>query len=152
MIHSRIVGTGACVPEKVLTNHDLEKFVDTSDEWISSRTGIKERRVSTGESAVDLSEGAAANAIKAAGLTTDDIDLIIVGTVTPDMTFPSTACFLQARLGIRPSVPAFDLSAACSGFLFALDTADKYIISGWFCQWIITIYSVFTLVWSFFIK
>ncbi len=130
MTHSKIIGTGASVPEKVLTNSDLEEFLDTSDEWISTRTGIKERRVSVNESAVDLSEGAANEAIKAAGLTPDDIDLIIVGTVTPDMSFPSTACFLQERLGVRPSVPAFDVSAACSGFLFALDTADKYIVSG----------------------
>ena len=129
-LHSRIIGTGASVPEKILTNNDLEEFLDTSDEWISSRTGIKERRVSVTESAVDLSEGAATEAIKAAGLTPEDIDLIIVGTVTPDMSFPSTACFLQERLHVRPSVPAFDVSAACSGFLFALDTADKYIISG----------------------
>lgn len=130
MSHSKIIGTGACVPEKVLTNNDLEKFLDTSDEWISTRTGIKERRVAVSESTVDLSEGAAIRAIKAAGLTHADIDLIIVGTVTPDMSFPSTACFLQERIGVRPSVPAFDVSAACSGFLFALDTADKYIVTG----------------------
>ncbi len=130
MTHSKIIGTGASVPEKVLTNIDLEEFLDTTDEWISTRTGIKERRVSVNESAVDLSEGAAREAIKAAGLTPEDIDLIIVGTVTPDMSFPSTACFLQERLGVRPSVPAFDVSAACSGFLFALDTADKYVVSG----------------------
>ncbi len=130
MIRSKIAGTGSALPEKILTNHDLEKLVDTSDEWVKTRTGIAERRIAVSESTLSLSVKASRKALKAAGISAKDVDLIIVGTVTPDMVFPSTACFIQAELGVKPGVPALDLSAACSGFLYALDIADKYIRSG----------------------
>ncbi len=130
MRRARITGTGSFVPDKVVTNHDLEKMVDTSDEWITTRTGIKERRVASGETTTDMAVESAGRAIKSAGIDTEAIDLIIVGTVTPDFTFPSTACLVQSRLGLRPGIPAFDVSAACSGFLYALNVADQYIRSG----------------------
>ena len=127
---AKITGTGSYAPEKVLTNHDLEKIVDTTDEWIASRTGIKERRITEGDDTADIAVNAAKAALKAAGTTARDIDLIVVGTVTPDMVFPSTACFVQARLGVKAGVPAFDVAAACSGFLYAMDVAEKYIRTG----------------------
>lgn len=130
MLRARIKGTGSYVPERVLTNADLEYIVETTDEWISTRTGIRERRVSTDDTTVDMAVKAARHAIKDAGLHAKDIDLIIIGTVTPEMTFPSTACFVQSHLGVKSGTAAFDVSAACSGFLYALDTADKYIRSG----------------------
>lgn len=130
MLRSRLAGTGSYLPEKVLTNHDLERMVDTSDAWIFARTGIRERRISVDETASEMGAKAAKNALKAAGLHPRDIDLVVVGTVTPDMAFPSTACFIQSRLGVRTGAAAFDVSAACSGFLYALDAADKYIRSG----------------------
>ncbi len=130
MIRSRIIGTGSAVPEKVLANIDLEKLVETSDEWIRTRTGIAERRVVVGETATGLAASAARRALEAAGVDAGDIDLVIVGTVTPDMLFPSTACSVQNELGIRSGVPAYDIAAACSGFLFALDSADRYIRTG----------------------
>lgn len=130
MLRSRFAGTGSYVPKRVLTNHDLEKMVETSDAWIATRTGISERRVSDGDSTSDMAAKAAKQAMKAAGVAPKDIDLIIVGTVTPEMAFPATACFVQAELGIKSGAAAFDVSAACSGFLYALDTADKYIRSG----------------------
>ncbi len=130
MLRSRLAGTGSYLPEKVLTNHDLERMVDTSDAWIFARTGIRERRISVDETSSDMGAKAAKNALKAAGLHPRDIDLVVVGTVTPDMAFPSTACFIQSRLGVRTGAAAFDVSAACSGFLYALDAADKYIRSG----------------------
>lgn len=130
MLRSRIIGTGSYAPERVVTNHDLAKMVETSDEWISTRTGIKERRISEGESTSEMASKAARMALKAAGTTAKDIDLVVVGTVTPDMAFPSAACFVQSHLGIRSGTPAFDVSAACSGFLYALDVADKYVRSG----------------------
>lgn len=130
MINSRIVGTGSYLPEKVLTNSDLEKIVDTNDEWIVERTGINERHIAADdETTCDLAEQAALNAIKAAGIANDEIDLIIIATTTPDKVFPSTACLLQQRLGIKLS-PAFDIQAVCTGFIYALSIADKFIQTG----------------------
>ncbi|MEF3081165.1 beta-ketoacyl-ACP synthase III [Luteimonas sp. SMYT11W] len=129
-IYSRIAGTGSYLPEKVLTNDDLAKFVDTSDEWIATRTGIRERHVAAeGETTSDLAFHAATRAMEAAGVSASEIDLIIVGTTTPDIIFPSTACLLQARLGAN-GCGAFDVNAACSGFLYAFSIADKFIKSG----------------------
>ena len=129
-IYSRIAGTGSYLPSKVLTNDDLSKIVDTSDEWIASRTGIRERHVAAeGETTVDLSFHASVRALEAAGCSADELDLIIVGTTTPDLIFPSSACLLQERLGVA-GCGAFDVNAACSGFLYALSVADKFIKSG----------------------
>ncbi len=130
MIYSRISGTGSYLPEKVLTNHDLEKMVETSDQWITDRTGIKKRHVAVeGETTCDLAEQAARGAIEAAGIDHADIDLIIVATTTPDRVFPSTACLLQDRLDIH-GCTAFDIQAVCTGFVYALGVADKFIRSG----------------------
>ncbi len=130
MKYSRIVGTGGYLPENILTNHDLEKMVDTSDEWIRERTGIEKRHVAAeGETTCDLAERAALEAIQAAGRRPSDIDLIIVATTTPDKVFPSTACLLQKRLGISGPA-AFDIQAVCSGFVYALTVADKFIRTG----------------------
>ena len=129
-IYARIAGTGSYLPEKVLTNDDLAKMVDTSDEWIAARTGIRERHVAAeGETTSDLGYQAALRALEAAGVTAADIDLIVVGTTTPDLIFPSTACLIQHKLGIA-GCPAFDVNAACSGFIYALTIADKFIRSG----------------------
>ncbi len=118
-----VIGTGAYLPAKVLTNHDLEKMVDTSDEWITTRTGIKERHIaSKDEAASDMAIQAAKRALDDAGIKAEALELIIVATATPDMFFPSTACFVQRALGLREAV-SFDLSAACSGFLYALEAA-----------------------------
>lgn len=120
---------GASVPERVLTNHDLSKMVDTSDEWIQTRTGIHERRIAEdGEPASEYAFKAAQIAMEDSGLLPEELDVIIVGTVTPDMTFPSTACFLQDKLGAK-NAAAFDISAACSGFIYGLDLADGMIAS-----------------------
>lgn len=130
MIYSKITGTGSYLPEKVMTNADIEKIVDTTDKWIIDRTGIKERRIAAeGQTTCDLAEQAARNAIDAAGIKTSDIDLIIVATTTPDRVFPSTACLLQKRLDIHGS-PAFDVQAVCTGFVYALSIADKFIKTG----------------------
>ncbi len=130
MNYSRIAGTGGYLPEKILSNADLEKMVDTSDDWIFSRTGIRERHIAAqGETTCGLSEQAALRAISAAGIDRQAIDLIIVATTTPDRVFPSTACLLQERLGIR-GCPAFDVQAVCTGFVYALDIADKFIRTG----------------------
>lgn len=130
MKYARITGTGSYLPEKILTNADLEKMVDTSDEWISERTGIKKRHIAgDGETTCDLVEQAASKAIKAAELNNSDIDLIIVATTTPDKVFPSTACLLQERLKIH-GPPAFDIQAVCTGFVYALGVADKFIRTG----------------------
>ncbi|MCR6496808.1 ketoacyl-ACP synthase III [Thermomonas sp. S9] len=127
---ARIAGTGSYLPEKVLTNDDLAKMVDTSDEWIAARTGIRERHVAAeGETTSDLGYQAALRALEAAGVGADEIDLLVVGTTTPDLIFPSTACLIQHRLGIA-GCPAFDVNAACSGFIYALTIADKFIRSG----------------------
>jgi 3-oxoacyl-[acyl-carrier-protein] synthase-3 len=122
-----VIGSGGYLPEKVLTNADLEKMVDTSDEWILSRTGVRERRIAAdGEHTVDLAEYATRRAIEAASIDVRDIDLIVVATTTPDQVFPSTACLLQKRLGIH-GCPAFDVQAVCTGFIYALDVADKFV-------------------------
>jgi len=124
------LGVGFYVPDKVLTNKDLEKMVDTSDEWITTRTGIKERRISAeGTSTSDLAKEAALNAIKEAKLTPEDIDLIIVATITPDMSFPSTACIVQSKIGAK-NAACFDVSAACAGYVYAVAIADQFIKSG----------------------
>lgn len=129
-IYSRIAGTGSYLPEKVLTNEDLAKQVDTSDEWIRSRTGIRERHIAAeGETSSDLGFNAAVRALEAAGMQASDIDMIVVGTTTPDLIFPSTACLIQARLGIE-GCAAMDVNAACSGFIYALSVADKFIRCG----------------------
>lgn len=127
MIFSRIAGTGGYLPEKVLTNTDLEKMVDTSDEWIRERSGIERRHIAAdNETTSDMAIAAAKKAMDAADVTTDDIDLIIVATTTPDKVFPSTACIVQRRLDIE-KIPAFDVHAACSGFIYALDIANRFI-------------------------
>ena len=129
-IYSRIAGTGSYLPEKVLTNADLEKMVETSDEWIVSRTGITERHIAAeGQTTSDLGYQAALRALEAAGIEASQLDMIVVGTTTPDLIFPSTACLIQAKLG-AVGCPAFDVNAACSGFVFALSVADKFIRAG----------------------
>ena len=130
MTNSRIAGTGSYLPEKILTNADLEHMVDTTDEWIFSRTGIRERHiVAEDQFTSDLGLQAAYKAIESAGITAADIDLIIVATTTPDKIFPSTACILQRKLGVA-GCPAFDVQAVCSGFVYALATADNFIKAG----------------------
>jgi 3-oxoacyl-[acyl-carrier-protein] synthase III len=125
-----IIGTGSYMPSRVLTNEDLSKLVDTNDEWITSRTGIKERRIAADDEATsDLASAAAQSALESAGLTAADIDLIIVATVTPDMAFPSTACIVQKKIGAVNAV-CFDISAACSGFLYALQVARGFLNTG----------------------
>ena len=127
---SRIAGTGSALPAKILTNADLEKFVDTSDEWIATRTGIRQRHVvAEGETTADLAERAARAAMEAAGVQASELDLIVLGTTTPDLIFPSTACLVQHRLGAN-GCGAFDVNAACSGFLYALSIADAFIRAG----------------------
>ncbi len=126
----RIVGTGSYLPEKVLTNKDLEKIVDTSDEWIVSRTGIRERRIcSDKQAASDLGIKAAQRAMEDANVKVEDIDLLIVATITPDMFFPSTACIIQTKLGIKGAA-IFDLNAACAGFIYSLSTAQQFLQMG----------------------
>jgi 3-oxoacyl-[acyl-carrier-protein] synthase-3 len=125
-----ITGTGSYVPERVLTNAELEKLVETSDEWILTRTGIKERRIARPDEPTSLMAAEAARrALTAAGITAEQVDLIIVATITPDMGFPCTACFVQREIGARNAF-CYDLEAACSGFVFALDTACQYVASG----------------------
>lgn len=130
MYKTRISGTGSYLPEKLLTNHDLEKLVDTNDQWIIERTGIKQRHIAAETQVTsDLAVIAARRALEAANLTATDIDMILVATVTPDQQMPSTACFVQAKLGARP-VLAFDLNAACSGFLYGATIADQFVKTG----------------------
>jgi len=130
MSYARITGTGGYLPENVMTNDDIAKFVDTNDQWIRERTGIEQRHIVVdGQTTVDLAEGASRLAIEAAGIDPSDIDLIILATSTPDKIFPSSACILQARLGIH-GCPAFDIQAVCSGFVYALTVAEKFIKSG----------------------
>ena len=127
MIFSKIIGVGSYLPTKVLTNKDLEKSLDTTDEWITLRTGIKERHiVGPDELTSDLAFEAARNAINNAGINSNEIDLIIVATTTPDKIFPSTACNVQTKLGIK-NCPAFDIQAVSSGFIYALSVADNFI-------------------------
>jgi 3-oxoacyl-[acyl-carrier-protein] synthase-3 len=130
MKHSRIAGTGSYLPERILTNAELERTIDTTDEWIFSRTGIRERHiVAEGQYTSDMALEAAKKAIEAANIDIQTIDLIVLATTTPDRTFPSTACLLQQKLGII-NCPAFDLQAVCSGFVYALATADNFIKAG----------------------
>ncbi len=130
MIYSKVIGIGSFVPEKVLTNDELCGMVDTSDEWITSRTGIKERRIAgAGLTTSDIAAYAAKKAIKLSGLNNNDIDLVIAGTITPDMIFPSTSCIVQEKLGLK-NAAAFDVSAGCSGFIYGLSIADSFIKSG----------------------
>lgn len=126
---ARIIGTGSAVPEQIVTNEDLSKIVETSDEWISSRSGIKERRVAKEETTTSLAILAGKRALENAGIASEEIEVIIVATCTPDCFFPNTACQVQDAIGAKHAV-AFDLSAACSGFLFALSTAQAYIKGG----------------------
>ncbi len=129
-MYSRITGTGGYLPDKVLTNHDLEQMVETSDAWIRERTGIEKRHIAAeGQTTCDLAEQAARRALEAAGRDASDIDLIIVATTTPDRIFPSTACLLQQRLDIH-GCAAFDIQAVCTGFVYALGVADKFIRTG----------------------
>ncbi|HEX3097236.1 MAG TPA: beta-ketoacyl-ACP synthase III [Usitatibacter sp.] len=129
-VRSRITGTGSYLPAKVLTNRDLEAMVETSDEWIVARTGIRERHIAAADELTsDLALHACRNALAAAGRTAADVDLVIVGTSTPDMVFPSSACILQGKLGVTRGA-AFDVQAVCSGFVYALATADLYVRSG----------------------
>ncbi|MCA1798995.1 MAG: ketoacyl-ACP synthase III [Xanthomonadaceae bacterium] len=131
MKYSRIAGTGRCLPQKVVTNAELAKSVDTSDEWIRERTGISQRHIAgDDETTLTLCEGAALQAMEAAGVGPGDIDLILVGTTTPDQVFPNMGVLLQHRLGIRTACPSFGLEAACTGFLYALSLADKFIRLG----------------------
>jgi len=128
--YSRIVGTGSYLPKKVLTNRDLELAVDTTDEWIYTRTGIRQRHIAAdGEKTSDLALEASRSALRAAGIAAGDLDLIVMATTTPDMVFPSTACLLQAKLGVR-NCPAFDVQAVCSGFVYGLSTADSFMRTG----------------------
>ncbi len=129
-VSARIIGTGSHLPETILTNAELEKRVETSDEWIRERTGIEQRHIAAaGECTSDLAVAAAEKALAAAGVAASELDLIIVGTTTPDVIFPSTACLVQHRLGAK-DCPAFDVNAACTGFLYALSIADKFIRTG----------------------
>jgi len=126
---ARITGTGGYLPEKVLTNHDLEQMVDTTDEWIRERTGIVKRHVVNGETTCDLAERAARLAMEAAGKRPENLDLIVVATTTPDQVFPSTACLLQGRLDVH-GCAAFDVQAVCTGFIYAVGVADSFIRAG----------------------
>jgi 3-oxoacyl-[acyl-carrier-protein] synthase III len=130
LIHSRISGTGSYLPEKVVTNHELERMVDTTDEWIRTRTGIERRHIAAeGETTVDLAEHAARRALDAANVAPADVDFIAFGTTTPDLIFPNCGVLLQQRLGCR-GVPAFSVETACAGFMYALSIADKYVRCG----------------------
>jgi len=130
LIYSRVAGTGSYLPQKVITNHDLEKMVDTTDEWIRTRTGIERRHIAAdGETTVDLAEHAARRALEAAGVAPAEVDFIAFGTTTPDLVFPNCGTLLQKRLGCR-GVPAFSLETACAGFMYALSIADKYVRCG----------------------
>ncbi len=130
MSYARVIGTGGYLPEHVVTNSDLEKSVNTSDEWIFSRTGIRERRIAAAnETTATLAEHAARRAVEAADVELDSIDLIVVATTTPDLVFPSTACLLQDRLGIHGG-PAFDVQAVCAGFVYAMDVANRFFRTG----------------------
>lgn len=131
MTYSRILGTGSYLPDRILTNADLEKLVDTNDQWIVERTGIRERHIAAeGELTSDLATQAARAALAAAGVAIDDIDLLLVATTTPDLVFPSTACIVQSKLGMTNGKPAFDLQAVCSGFVYALSVADQFVKTG----------------------
>lgn len=130
LIRSEIIGHGHFVPAKVLTNDDLSKIVETNDEWISTRTGIRQRNVVVDELTSDLAFNAARMAVRTAGIAAEDIDLVVLATVTPDNTTPATAAKVANRLGVKVGTPAFDLSAACSGFVYAMTMADNMIRLG----------------------
>jgi len=128
--YARITGTGSYLPERIMTNADMEKVVDTTDQWIQERTGIKQRHIAADDQTTsDLAEQAALRAIAASGINKDDIDLIIVATTTPDQMFPSTACLVQQKLDIH-GCTAFDVQAVCTGFVYALGIADNFIKAG----------------------
>ena len=127
----RILGTGSSLPKNLVTNDDLAKIMDTSDEWIRERTGIRSRHISTGETVVDLATDACLKALENAGKKPEDVELILVATVSPEVSIPSAACQVQAKLN-ADNAAAFDINAACSGFIFALSTANAYIQSGMF--------------------
>src|SRR3989338_5375121 len=128
MTYSKIIGTGGYLPEKVLANTDLEKIFDTTDEWILKRVGIKERHIaSKSDTCSYMAYQATLKALEAAEISADDLDMIIVGTATPDKLFPSAACLLQEKLDVKRPIPAFDLNAACSGFIYGLSIADNFI-------------------------
>ncbi len=130
MTYARILATGSALPERVVTNADLEKIVDTSDEWIRTRTGIRERRIAAeGETTGDLALRAAQQALYDAGVKASDLDMVVLGTTTPDLVFPATACLIQNRLGANGCM-AFDVNAACSGFMYALGVANNFIRTG----------------------
>ncbi len=130
MTYSRIAGTGRCLPDRIMTNADLEKMVDTSDEWIRTRTGVERRHIAAeGQGTSDLCAGAARCAMEAAGVGPQDVDLVAVGTTTPDLLFPNVGTLVQERLGIH-GCPAFSIEAACTGFLYALSMADKFVRTG----------------------
>lgn len=129
MTHAKIIGTGSYVPEQVVDNHQLSRLVETSDEWITTRTGIRERRITSGENTSDLACEAARRALQDAGMAPGDLDLVILSTLTPDYFTPATACLVQERLGAK-NASAFDLSAACSGFVYGLEVADSFIKAG----------------------
>ena len=129
-VYSRIIGTGGYLPAQVLSNRDLESRVDTTDEWIYTRTGIRQRHIAADdEKTSDLALEASRKALQAAGIAAAELDLIVMATTTPDMVFPSAACILQSKLGVR-NCPAFDVQAVCSGFIYGLSTADKFVRSG----------------------
>lgn len=132
MIYSKIAGTGSYLPKKILTNADLEKMVDTTDEWIVKRVGVRNRHIvaDSGDTTVSMAEASARAAIAASQLSPNDIDLIVVGTASPDRCFPSVACEIQKRLGITNECPAFDIGAACAGFIYGLSIGDQYIRTG----------------------
>jgi 3-oxoacyl-[acyl-carrier-protein] synthase III len=130
LIYARIAGTGSFLPERIITNAEMEKLVDTSDEWIAARTGIRQRHIAAeGQTTGDLAYGAALAALESAGVAASEIDLIVIGTTTPDLILPSTACLLQHRLGAN-GCAAFDVNAACSGFIYALTVANQFIRAG----------------------
>lgn len=130
MSYARIAGTGSYLPQKIVTNHELEKTMDTSDEWIRERTGIRQRHIAAdGETSSDMGLAAARNALEMAGIAAGEVDLIVVATTTPDKIFPSNACVIQRQLGIH-GCPAFDLQAVCSGFMYGLDVANRMIRTG----------------------
>jgi len=126
---TKIEGLGVYLPQRVLTNFDLERMVETSDEWITTRTGIKERRIAEDETVVDMAVAAAEEAIKNSNIPKEEIDAVILATLSPHLGFPATACLVQERLGLPPKAMSFDISAACSGFLYGLDIADAYLKS-----------------------
>lgn len=130
-MYSRIIGTGSYLPDRIMPNAELEAMVDTSDDWIQARTGIQQRHIAReDESTCDMAEAATKKALDAAGVSAQEIDLIVFATSTPDLIYPSTACLLQARLGLHNGCPAFDIQAVCSGFIYALNIVDQYVKTG----------------------